>query len=62
MYDSHVKSGSARKVREARFGTRFQDVTVSHGEIIRRTVTKLRQTGSLVAARKEKGLEVSSSH
>jgi hypothetical protein len=41
MYDTHVKSGSARKVR--RFWNKCQDIP--HTETIHRTANKLGQTG-----------------
>jgi hypothetical protein len=47
MCDTYVKSGYTKK-EWGRFWRKFLDVRVPHRRSIRRTVNKLRQTGSLL--------------
>jgi transposase len=52
MYDTYVKSGSARKVRR-RFRHKFQNVTVPQRETVHRLVNKVRWTGSVLDRKAE---------
>jgi hypothetical protein len=52
IYDTYVKSGSARKVRR-RFGRKFQDVTVPQRETVHRLMNKVRETESVLDRKTE---------
>jgi transposase len=47
MYDTYVKSGSARKVRR-RFRLKYPGVTVPQLETVHKLVNKVRRTGSVL--------------
>jgi len=52
MYDTYVKTGSARKARR-KFRRKFPDATVPHRETVHRIVNKVRQTGSVLDKKPE---------
>lgn len=52
MYDTYVKSGSAREVRR-RFRRKFQEITVPQRETVHKLVNKVRRTGSVLDRKAE---------